>query len=88
MSQGEFTAIVALVNAHTSLRNAVKGHIQGNRGIGEGQGRDSRGIEWVDVPILSVGPSGINGEFQREVGGRGSRLINLELGGLNAQNGS
>jgi len=36
---------------------------------------DSGEIEWRDVPIVSVGPGNIGGEFQREVGGRGSRRV-------------
>ncbi len=68
MSKGEFTLIVALLQCHTSLKNALGGHIRGKLGI-EGQGRRGR-LNRQEMPIVSLGPSGIGGEYQREVGDR------------------
>lgn len=65
LSPREFTTVVALVNAHHSLKIALKGHIEGLLGI-DRQEESSQGSR-QELPILSVGPSGINGEFQREV---------------------
>jgi len=80
MSRREFTAIVALVNAHLCLRNALKGHIQGREGReGDRMGKCAYFECWAEWDW---------GEEKREIGGMGSRLINLELGGLNAQDGN
>ncbi len=68
MSHREFTLIIALVNAHTYLTNALGGHIQGKMGI-EGS-KSRREIEWQDGPMVRMGPRGIGGEYQREVGDR------------------
>jgi len=35
LSPKEFTAVVALINAHKCLKNAVKRHVEGIVGIGE-----------------------------------------------------
>lgn len=69
LSRNEFSGVVALVNAHLSLKSAVKRQVEGNLGIGDGQvgsREDCQGSR-EELPLLSVGPSGINGEFQREV---------------------
>mgnify|MGYP001496564714 CR=1 FL=1 len=64
LSQTEFTTLVALVNAHQSLKNAVKRQVEGNLGIGDGQvwsSQDSQenrheGREWLKVhrPLLDA----------------------------------
>ena len=59
MSKGEFSAIVALLQCHTSLKNALKGHMRGKMGI-EWQGSGS--VNRQGMPIVSLGPSGIGGE--------------------------
>lgn len=67
LSPTEFTTVVALVNAHKSLKNALAGHIKGILGIGEdGQVGSRRSSQEVrqGMPILSVGPSGLGGEYQ------------------------
>jgi len=66
MSQRDFTLILALVNAHKCLRYAQRGHIQSKLGI-EGS-RANGSVNRQGMPILSVGPSGIGGEYQRERG--------------------
>lgn len=82
LSPREFEMVVALVDAHKSLKNALKGHIEGIMGI-EGQEESSQGSRH-ELPILSVGPSGINGEFQREVSidkiGKQESLDNENIG--------
>ncbi len=64
LSQGEFSAIVS----HLSLRNSLKGHMRGKMGI---EWSSSRGqVNRQEMPIVILGPSGIGGEYQREVGDR------------------
>ena len=68
LSPKEFTAVVALINAHKCLKNAVKRHVEGIVGIGEGQGNSSTSQgNGQKTPIVSIGPSGVGGEFQREI---------------------
>jgi hypothetical protein len=61
----EFSMVVELLNAHHSLKNALTGHIKALLGIvGSSQSSD---VVRQQMPLLSVGPSGLGGEFQREV---------------------
>ena len=64
LSPREFEKVIALVDAHKSLKNALKGHIKGIMGI---EGQESSQGSRQELPLLSVGPSGVGGEFQREV---------------------
>ena len=68
LSPQEFSAIQTLLTAHTSLKNAVKRQVKGILGIdGLSNNIHNSQLENSDSPIVSIGPSGINGEFQREI---------------------
>jgi hypothetical protein len=65
----EFSMVVELVNAHHSLKNALTGHIKALLGIvGSSDSSDGR-VDRHQMPLLSIGPSGVGGEFQKEVSG-------------------
>ena len=68
LSPQEFSTIQSLLTAHTSLKNAVKRQVRGILGI-EGQVGiiPNSQLENSDSPVVSIGPSGINGEYQREI---------------------
>lgn len=42
--------------------------LKGAEVIQDLESEDSRPKRWDMVPLLSVGPSGLNGDFQREIG--------------------
>ena len=68
LSPTEFSTVQALLTAHTSLKNAVKRQVRGILGIdGLSNNIANSQLKNSDYPILSIGPSGINGEFQREI---------------------
>ncbi len=89
LSPREFSGVVALVNAHNSLKNALVGHTKGLLGIGDEEQEESSLNSEVDrqeMPLLSVGPSGVGGEFQREIrmGAGGEQEILSEHNSTNA----
>jgi hypothetical protein len=68
LSPSEFTTIQTLLTAHTSLKNAVKRQVRGILGIdGLSNNIPNSHLENSDSPIVSIGSSGINGEFQKEI---------------------
>ena len=68
LSPQEFSTIQSLLTAHTSLKNALKGQIRGILGIdGMGNNFPNSHLENSNSPVVSVGPNGINGEYQREI---------------------
>jgi len=56
LSLGEFSTIVSLVNAHKRFKNSLKRQVEGMLGY------PNPG----DLPLVSAGPSGIGGEYQKE----------------------
>ena len=62
LSSNEFNQISSLLNPHhRSLKMALKRHVRGLFGLGNTKSQDG-------VPLVSVGCSGIGGEYQREIG--------------------
>jgi len=62
LSPREFTQVSLLINPqHRSLKMALKRHVRGLIGLGDVRGQER-------VPLVSVGPSGLKGQFQREIG--------------------
>ena len=63
LSPQEFSQVSSLLNPHhRSLKMALMRHIRGLIELGDAQ---SHG----EVPLVSVGCSGIGGDYQREIGG-------------------
>jgi len=84
LSPEEFSAMVAVVNARKSLKSALKRHMKGLLGMGEGQSRsDESQAKGREMPLVSLGPSGIGGDYQRELQARtvrGHRKLGKDVG--------
>jgi len=57
LSPAEFSTIVSLVNAHKRFKNTIKRQVEGILGYPHAE----------DLPLVSAGPSGIGGEYQKEI---------------------
>ena len=72
MSAGEFSSIVALVDARQTAKNAVR---TANRGLfGHGRAKGDEG----EMPLVSVGPSGVGGS----ISGKWERSTKKNVNGL------
>ena len=68
LSAREFTGLAALVQGHRCLKQALKQQAADMMGLDSGVGDVSRGkLDGGEMPLVSMGPSGLGGEFQREV---------------------
>ena len=57
LSPGEFSTMASLVSAHQRFKNAVKRQVGGVLGYPLAE----------DIPLVSAGPSGIGGAYQKEI---------------------
>ena len=57
LSSGEFSTIVSFVSAHKRFKHAVKQRVEGMPGDHHAK----------ELPLVSAGPSGIGGEYQKEI---------------------
>ncbi len=68
MSYEEFSLFDALLDAHFNAKTALKGQIEAIMGIIEGQGGDlNREDSGQNMPLVSIGPSGMGGEYQKYI---------------------
>ena len=64
----EFAGLVALVQGHRCLKQALKQQVEGMLGLDSRVGDVSQGkYDDGDKPLVSMGPSGLGGEYQEEI---------------------
>ena len=67
LSPGEFSTIDALVGAHRSLKKSLKMRMESMLGAAEEQSGGGGQVRGREIPLVSIGPGEIGGEYQKEL---------------------